>query len=60
MATNKEKEPPVIQERAAPTEMERQMAQQLLPIVRQHHRLLVTLLLLLNAVANEALPLLSP
>jgi metal transporter CNNM len=46
----------LIKERAAPTEAERQMAQQLLPIVRQHHRLLVTLLLL-NAVANEALPL---
>jgi CBS domain containing-hemolysin-like protein len=46
----------LIKERAADSMVERQAAAQLLPIVRQHHRLLVTLLLL-NAVANEALPL---
>lgn len=46
----------LIKERAATDETERAMAKQLLPIVQQHHRLLVTLLLL-NACANEALPL---
>jgi metal transporter CNNM len=46
----------LIKERAGPTERERKAAASLLPIVRQHHLLLVSLLLL-NALANEALPL---
>jgi Cyclin M transmembrane N-terminal domain len=46
----------LIKERAGQDEKERQMARQLLPVIQQHHRLLVTLLLL-NACANEALPL---
>lgn len=45
-----------IKERAADTAAERLAAARLLPIVKQHHRLLVTLLLM-NAAANEALPL---
>jgi metal transporter CNNM len=46
----------LIKERAATSEQERSMAKSLLPIVQQHHRLLVTLLLM-NACANEALPI---
>jgi metal transporter CNNM len=46
----------LIKERAGPDPQERQMARKLLPVIQQHHRLLVTLLLL-NAMANEALPL---
>jgi Cyclin M transmembrane N-terminal domain len=46
----------LIKERAGTDEKERQMARKLLPVIQQHHRLLVTLLLL-NACANEALPL---
>ena len=42
--------------RAAHSEKEKEQAQSLLPIVKQHHFLLVTLLLL-NSMANEALPL---
>jgi len=46
----------LIKERAATDLHERRAAATLRPIVQQHHRLLVTLLLM-NAVANEALPL---
>jgi len=46
----------LIKERAGETEEERKRASALLPIVKQHHRLLVTLLLM-NALANEALPI---
>ena len=46
----------LIKERAGATEKERKAAARLLPIVRQHHLLLVSLLLM-NAMANEALPL---
>jgi metal transporter CNNM len=46
----------LIKMRAGATERERKQAAQLLPIVKQHHLLLVTLLLL-NSIANEALPL---
>jgi len=46
----------LIKERAASAEEERKAARALLPIVRQHHLLLVSLLLM-NALANEALPL---
>jgi hypothetical protein len=46
----------LIKERAGSTERERKAAASLLPIVRQHHLLLVSLLLM-NALANEALPL---
>jgi len=38
------------------TESERRMAKTLLPLINDHHRLLVTLLVI-NAAANEALPL---
>lgn len=46
----------LIKERAGETEEERHMASALLPIVNQRHRLLVTLLLM-NSIANEALPI---
>jgi hypothetical protein len=46
----------LIKMKAGATEKERKQAEGLLPIVKQHHRLLVTLLLL-NSMANEALPL---
>lgn len=46
----------LIKQRAGATEQERKAAASLLPIVRQHHLLLVSLLLL-NSIANEALPL---
>lgn len=46
----------LIKERAAESPLEREQARKLIPIVNQHHRLLVTLLLM-NAVANEALPI---
>jgi metal transporter CNNM len=46
----------LIKQRAGETPEERQMAGKLLPIVKQHHRLLVTLLLM-NACSNEALPI---
>lgn len=46
----------LIKERAAESPEERRQASQLLPVVKDHHRLLVTLLLM-NACANEALPL---
>lgn len=46
----------LIKERAADSESERARARKLLPIVQQHHRLLVTLLLM-NSIANEALPI---
>ena len=46
----------LIKIRASDDPVERQQAATLLPIVKQHHRLLVTLLLM-NAVANEALPI---
>ena len=46
----------LIKQRAGETDEEKRMASQLLPIVKQHHRLLVTLLLM-NASANEALPI---
>ena len=46
----------LIKQRAGATEKERKAAASLLPIVRQHHLLLVSLLLM-NALANEALPL---
>lgn len=42
--------------RASRSEEEKRQAESLLPIVKQHHLLLVTLLLL-NSIANEALPL---
>jgi len=45
----------LIKERAG-TAQEQRMASKLLPFVKQHHRLLVTLLLL-NSLANEALPI---
>jgi metal transporter CNNM len=46
----------LIKIRAGATPLERKQAAALLPIVNQHHLLLVTLLLL-NSMANEALPL---
>jgi len=46
----------LIKERAGATEEERTRAKNLLPIVKQHHLLLVTLLLM-NSIANEALPI---
>jgi metal transporter CNNM len=46
----------LIKMRAANTQKEKDQAASLLPIVKQHHLLLVTLLLL-NSIANEALPL---
>jgi metal transporter CNNM len=46
----------LIKQRAGETPEEKQMATDLLPIVKQHHRLLVTLLLM-NASSNEALPI---
>jgi metal transporter CNNM len=46
----------LIKERAAASPVERGQAKRLLPMVRQHHRLLVTLLLM-NSIANEALPI---
>jgi metal transporter CNNM len=46
----------LIKERAAISIDERMAAKRLLPIVQQHHRLLVTLLLM-NSIANEALPI---
>jgi metal transporter CNNM len=46
----------LIKERAAESPIEREQARKLIPIINQHHRLLVTLLLM-NAVANEALPI---
>jgi metal transporter CNNM len=46
----------LIKERAAISKDERMAAKRLLPIVQQHHRLLVTLLLM-NSIANEALPI---
>lgn len=42
--------------RASQSEEEKRQAEAVLPIVKQHHLLLVTLLLL-NSIANEALPL---
>jgi len=45
-----------IKELASDSPEERRHAKILMPLVRDHHRLLVTLLLL-NAMANEALPL---
>lgn len=45
----------VIKMRAGETEQEKHQAGELLPLVKQHHRLLVTLLLL-NTIAGEALP----
>jgi len=45
-----------IKQRASDSPEEQRNAQIVMPIVRDHHRLLVTLLLL-NAMANEALPL---
>eukprot|EP00977_Amphora_coffeiformis_P029897 scaffold43368_cov214-Amphora_coffeaeformis.AAC.3 len=46
----------LIKERASDSATERAQAKQLLPLVKQHHRLLVTLLLM-NSIANEALPI---
>jgi len=46
----------LIKIRAGENKAERDQAASLLPIVQQHHRLLVSLLLM-NACANEALPL---
>jgi CBS domain containing-hemolysin-like protein len=46
----------LIKMRAGATQREKDQAAALLPIVKQHHLLLVTLLLL-NSIANEALPL---
>jgi Mg2+/Co2+ transporter CorB len=46
----------LIKERAAAKPVERRQAKRLLPMVKQHHRLLVTLLLM-NSIANEALPI---
>lgn len=46
----------LIKQRASENEKERIAAADLLPIVKDHHRLLVTLLLL-NSVSNEALPI---
>ena len=45
-----------IKEVASESEEERRQARSLVPLLRDHHRLLVTLLLI-NALANEALPL---
>ena len=45
-----------IKELASSDPRERAQARRLIPLVQDHHRLLVTLLLL-NAMANEALPL---
>jgi len=42
--------------RSAHSQEEKEQAEALLPIIKQHHLLLVTLLLL-NSIANEALPL---
>ncbi|KAL3913699.1 MAG: hypothetical protein SGILL_006385 [Bacillariaceae sp.] len=46
----------LIKMRAGSSQKERDQAASILPIVKQHHLLLVTLLLL-NSMANEALPL---
>ena len=46
----------LIKIRAGESKVEREQAASLLPLVQQHHRLLVSLLLM-NACANEALPL---
>lgn len=46
----------LIKERASDSATERSRAKHLLPLVRQHHRLLVTLVLM-NSIANEALPI---
>jgi metal transporter CNNM len=46
----------LVKQRASVDPMERQRATQLLPVIKQHHRLLVTLLLM-NSIANEALPI---
>ncbi len=46
----------LIKMRAGTTEAEKKQATTLLPVVKQHHQLLVTLLLL-NSIANEALPI---
>ena len=46
----------LIKQRASDDPVEREQASTLLPVVKQRHRLLVTLLLM-NAVANEALPI---
>ena len=46
----------LIKQRAGATPEERNMASQLLPVLQNRHRLLVTLLLM-NAVANEAMPI---
>lgn len=45
-----------IKERASSSNTEKNQCKRILPIIRDHHRLLVTLLLV-NAIANEALPL---
>mmetsp|Transcript_23085 Transcript_23085/g.34371 ORF Transcript_23085/g.34371 Transcript_23085/m.34371 type:complete len:550 (+) Transcript_23085:142-1791(+) len=45
-----------IKEKASADLNERKQAQSLVPLIKDHHRLLVTLLLM-NAAANEALPL---
>ena len=45
-----------IKTRASSSQEERKQAKSILPILQDHHRLLVTLLLL-NSIANEALPL---
>ena len=45
-----------IKELASDSEVERKQARSLVPLLIDHHRLLVTLLLI-NAIANEALPL---
>ena len=45
-----------IKTRASKSQEERKQAKLILPILQDHHRLLVTLLLL-NSIANEALPL---
>lgn len=46
----------LIKNRAGESEAERTYAGTLLPLIKQHHRLLVTLLLM-NSLANEALPI---
>ena len=46
----------LIKERAAEDPTDRKCAKKLIPVVKQHHRLLVTLLLM-NSLANEALPI---
>mgnify|MGYP005843867495 CR=1 FL=1 len=46
----------LIKQRAGSSEQDKKDASSLIPIVRQHHLLLVSLLLM-NAAANEALPL---